>query len=183
MEQLEFLVFSAPRGANAEVAQFRALVGCVPTLEHHVELRGLFSGYIALKPLRFHHAVAKRRRLLSVLAGEVVFSDGAARMFEDRQGLALGVERFSNLPTNRACTERRLYQVNFIFLSDGRQPYMFAGLLLQDVSDQIVLVQALHNNQALNNNDDATILLLRLLIICIATSSVIASNSHEMCLV
>lgn len=83
-----------------------------------------------------------------VLPGEVVLSDGTTKMFESSQRLALGVKRFANMATNCASISKksRLDDVSFLFLGDSGQAYMLPVLLLQYVANEIVLVQALHNN-------------------------------------
>jgi hypothetical protein len=36
--------------------------------------------------------------------------------------------------------------VGFVFFGDSRKPYMFPGFLFEDMTDQVILMQALHNN-------------------------------------
>src|SRR5580704_18282906 len=146
MQQIKLLPLEPPGGADTVVAQLRVLVCRIPALKYDFEFRRLFSGSIELKPLGFYHAAARRRRLLLVLSGDVVFSDGAAYMLEHRHGFALRVQGFAGGTVYGASAEEGTNNVGFLFFGDGWQSYMFPLLLLQDMADQIVLVQALHKN-------------------------------------
>lgn len=56
------------------------------------------------------------------------------------------MKSFTGFPPNDASPIRSCDEVRFVFFGDGRKPDMLPVFLLQDVADQIVLVQALHNN-------------------------------------
>lgn len=56
MEQVEVLLLYAPGSADAIVAQFGGLVGCVPTLEDQFKLGRQVILRVALEPARLDHA-------------------------------------------------------------------------------------------------------------------------------
>jgi hypothetical protein len=129
VEQEDFLVPPTPSRADAEVAQFGALVGRVPALEYHVEAGRLISGNIRAKPMSFHHAATEWRRSLLVLLGKVEFSHSALDVFENLQGFALWMERFPDVPANCPRTEKRLQNMDLLLFSNGGQAYMLPALL------------------------------------------------------
>jgi hypothetical protein len=61
-------------------------------------MRSNFVWRVAPEPRRLDHATALRRGPLLVLAGEVIFAEGAANLLEGRQRLALGMQCLAALP-------------------------------------------------------------------------------------
>src|SRR5208282_2594883 len=128
----------------------------VPALKDLVKLRRLFSGDIALEPGRFHDAAAERRRLLLVLSGEVILPHGQPQIFENLQWLSLWVKRFTCSALHRPGATKRDDLVGFVLFRDGRQSHKVPVFLLQDVSDQVVFMEALRNK-----NDAALALVIQ----------------------
>ena len=56
------------------------------------------------------------------------------------------MKRFARAPSHYAWPTTRLYDMSFIFFSNGRKPHVLPVFLLKNVPDQIVLMQALHND-------------------------------------
>src|SRR6202035_820286 len=96
-----FLPFDPPGRAHAEIAELGRLVGGVPALDDVVEALRPFVLAIALEPLHLHEAAAQWGGGLLILAGEIVFPDGAADPLEGVGGLPPGGERLS-LPRPKA---------------------------------------------------------------------------------
>src|SRR5439155_7074386 len=90
--QIEVLALDPPARADAEIAELGRLVGGVPALHDAVEPVGPLVRRIAPEPRRLDHAAAQRRGGLLVLAGEIVFADRAAELFEHIRRLALGMQ-------------------------------------------------------------------------------------------
>ena len=91
VKQVESFLLSAPRGADGEVAQFRAFIGRVPTLKYHIKFSGLFALHIRSEPVGFHHPATERRGLLLVLTGEIVLAESTTKVLEDGKGFAFGM--------------------------------------------------------------------------------------------
>jgi hypothetical protein len=71
---------------------------------------------------RFVHSALRRRRLL-VLAGKIVFADGAAKLPEHFGRLALGVQGLARLAAEGLPSEHGLDSVPFVLLGDRRQAH------------------------------------------------------------
>jgi hypothetical protein len=93
---------------------------------------------------RFVHSALRRRRLL-VLAGKIVFADGAAKLPEHFGRLALGVQGLARLAAEGLPSEHGLDSVPFVLLGDRRQAHNLPLLLRQYMARQVVLVQPVHD--------------------------------------
>src|SRR5579862_9523429 len=62
------------------------------------------------------------------------------------QRLAGGMERFSNSALNRFDVEWTFDLVSFVPFRNGRQPEKSPFFLFKNMSDQVVFMQPLHNN-------------------------------------
>ncbi len=63
---------------------------------------------------------------------------------------------FTYIPPDHAGLEGRFDDMSFVFIGYGRKPDMLPGFLFEDVSHEIVFMQALHNN-----NDAALLLVMQ----------------------
>jgi hypothetical protein len=84
------------------------------------------------------HAAALRGRGLLLLAGEIIFADGAADLLEHGERLAFGVQCLAARPRHAPALQRRLDHVGFVILGDRRKAHDLPGLLCQHVADQVV---------------------------------------------
>ena len=107
------------------------------------------------EPGRLDHAAAGGRGPLLVLGGEIHFPDGRANAFERGERLARRIERLARQPPERpSARERRLDGVRLVLFGDRRKRDDVPAALPQDVAGEIVLVQALHDD------DDRALLLV-----------------------
>jgi hypothetical protein len=86
---------------------------------------------------RFVHSVLRRRRLL-VLAGKIVFAEGAAKLPEHFGRLALGVQGLARLAAEGLPSEHGLDSVPFVLLGDHRQAHNLSILLCQHMAREVV---------------------------------------------
>src|SRR6185437_14214580 len=94
--------------------------------------------------MRFDQTAAQRRRGLLILAGEVVFADGAADTIDGVERLAAGMQSFSLTPSEGAPAEDGLDLVRLVHFADRWEADHVPVLLLEHMADQIVLVQCVH---------------------------------------
>ena len=118
----------------------------VPALHDAVEALGEFGLAVALEPFRLDQAAAQRGGRLLKLAGEVVFADRPPDTLEGFERLAVRVQRLALTAPEAAWSPDRLDLVRLIGFGDRRKAQHFPGLLREDVADEVILVQALHDN-------------------------------------
>lgn len=82
-----------------------------------------------------------------VLPGKVVLAERPAYSLEHRQGFSLRMERFTDSASHRTGLIEGFDDVSFIFFRDGGKSHVLPVFLLQNVPNQIVLMQPLHNNK------------------------------------
>jgi hypothetical protein len=80
------------------------------------------------------------------LPGEVVFSDGRADTLQRFEGFALRVKRCPSTANECLSTEWRFYDVLFVDFGDGRERGDLPTFLLEDMADEVVLMQTLHDD-------------------------------------
>jgi hypothetical protein len=83
---------------------------------------------------------------LLILAGEVVLADSAAEAVQGVERLAVWVQRLAAPAREASRFQDRLDLVHLIGFGDRRKPHDFPGLLREDVADEVVLVQPLHDD-------------------------------------
>ncbi len=81
-----------------------------------------------------------------ILAGKVVFADRPPDAVQGVERLTIGVQRLTAPARAASRFQDRLDLVGFIGFGDRRKPHDFPGLLREDVADEIVLVQPLHDD-------------------------------------
>ena len=81
-----------------------------------------------------------------ILAGKVVFADGSPEAVQGVERLAVGVQRLAAPVHEVSRSQDRLDLMHLIGFGDRRKPHDFPGLLREDVADEIVLVQPLHDD-------------------------------------
>src|SRR5712671_4195315 len=144
-EEKEVLAFHSPSCAHREVAELGCLVGGVPALHDTVEaLRALVLA-IALEPFRLDQAAAQRRGGLLILAGEVVFADRSPDTVEGIERLAVGVQGLALTAREASRFPDRLDLVLLVRLGDRWKAHHLPLLLPEDMADEIVFVQPLHD--------------------------------------
>src|SRR6516164_4901808 len=145
-DQKEVLAFNTPGRAHREIAELRRLVGGVPALHDAVERLRPVALAVALEPLRPDETAAEGRRRLLILASEVVFAERATDAVECFERLALRVQGFA-LPTPKASwSPHRLDTVDLVGFGDRRKAQDLPRLLREDMADEVVLVQPLHDD-------------------------------------
>ena len=80
-----------------------------------------------------------------ILSGEIVFAERLADMCEGLQLLTLGMQRFPLAAPEAARSPDRLDTMLLIGFGDRREAQDLPGLLCEDMADEIVLMQALHD--------------------------------------
>ena len=146
MQQIEVLALNAPARAHAEIAELGGLVGGVPALHDAVEFPRPLVRRVMAKPHKLDHAAALRHRGLLVLTGEMVFADGPTDTGEGVKRLPVGMQRVAPAAPGRAHSPDRLEPVLLIGFGDGRKAEHLPLLLRENMADQIVLVQPLHDD-------------------------------------
>jgi hypothetical protein len=106
------------------------------------------------EPGSLDHAAAQGCGGLLVLAGEIVFADRLPDLLEHRQRLARRVQRLAAPPGKDLWPAQRVDRVALVLLGDRRKAHHLPILLRQHVAHQIVLVQAVHDQ------DDRPLLLV-----------------------
>jgi len=86
------------------------------------------------------------RRGLLILAGKVVFAERAAEAVEGFERLALGVQRFALAAPKASRSPDRLDAVDLVGFGDRRKAEDLPRLLCENVADEVVLVQPLHDD-------------------------------------
>jgi hypothetical protein len=86
---------------------------------------------------RLVHRALRRRRLL-VLAGKIVFAEGAAKLPEHFGRLALGVRGLARLAAEGLPSEHGLDSVPFVLLGDRRQAHNLRILLSQHMAREVI---------------------------------------------
>ena len=94
-------------------------------------------GVIA-EPRGLDHAAALRRGSLLVLAGKIVFAQGAAELCQDLSWLALGVQDLTRFAAKDLAPEHGLDPVQFVRLGDCRQAHDVPILLCHHGAVEIV---------------------------------------------
>lgn len=107
--------------------------------------RGGDCGSNILNQLRFTKPPPRGWRLL-VLARKIVFADGAADLFERRPRLPGRVEEIAGFAHKPLGAERSFEFEDLFLFGDRRQTDNFPTLLIEHVADEVVLVQALHDD-------------------------------------
>ena len=79
------------------------------------------------------------------MAGEIVFADRAADLLEHGQRLARRVQGLAPPPNEFARPGQGVDHVPLVLFGDRRKAHDFPILLCQHVTDQIVLVQPVHD--------------------------------------
>ena len=135
-------------------AELARLVGGVPALHDAVELLGSLVFRVIPKPRRLDHAAALWCRHLLVLAGEIVFAQGAADLLEHLRRLALGMQGLARVAAEGLPSEHRLDPVQLVVIGDRREPHHLPRLLRQHMAGEVVppghargqaLVQPVHD--------------------------------------
>jgi hypothetical protein len=107
-------------------------------------LSGRSFGVIA-EPRPLDHAAALRCGSLLILAGEIVFANGPADLLEHLGRLALGMQCLARPPREPPLPPHRLDHKGLVVLGDCREAHDLPILLAQNVADQIILVQPVHD--------------------------------------
>ena len=81
-----------------------------------------------------------------ILAGEIVLADDPADALKGFKRLALGVQGVAPAAPEPAHSPHRLEPVLLIGFGDGRKAEHLPSLLRENMADQIVLVQPLHDD-------------------------------------
>jgi hypothetical protein len=89
-------------------------------------------------------AAAERRRQLLISSRKGVLTDVPTDETEDCQWFSFGMKHLPDLPYHSTGLIGRFYDMSFVFFRDGRKPHVLPVSLLQNMSDEIVLMQALH---------------------------------------
>ena len=146
IQQIIILVSNAPGSADAVIAELICLIRGVLALNNLVKVTRAFAGIVKPKPSCSHHRSAKRGRALLILAGEDVFSDCLADVRQRGQRLTFRMQSLANLAREEMSAERALDDVRFVFVRDCGKRQNLPFLLFENVTDEIVLMQALHDN-------------------------------------
>jgi hypothetical protein len=117
-----------------------------PSLDDPIEARRAFFGAIAPEPSFLDHSAAGRRRRLLILAGEIVLAHVDADSFQRFERFALRVKRRASHSRERLAAEGRLDEMLFGDFGERREGDDLLLLLLENMADQIVLVQPLHDD-------------------------------------
>jgi hypothetical protein len=83
---------------------------------------------------------------LLVLTGEIVFADRAADAIEGVERLALTMQGLALTSSKASRSPDRLDPVHLVGFRDRRKADHFPLLLREHVADEVVLVQALHDD-------------------------------------
>src|SRR5262249_11919280 len=146
-DEKQVLAVDTPGRAYREIAELGGLVGGIPALHDAVETLRLIAVAIAFEPFGLDQTAAQRGRGLLALAGDIVFADRPPDAVEHLQRLAIRMQRLA-LPTTEATrSPDRLDPVLLVCLGDGREAQHFPRLQTEDVADEVVLVQPLHNQE------------------------------------
>jgi len=135
-----------PGRADAEVAQLGRLVGGIPALKDAVEALRPFVRAVALEPFRLDQATAQGGRRLLILSGKVVFADCPPDVFQGFERLAIGVQGLALTPREASRSPNRLDLVRLLGFGNRRKAQNLPGLLREDVADEVVFVQPLHDD-------------------------------------
>jgi hypothetical protein len=100
---------------------------------------------IGLEPVLLDHAAALRGRRLLILASEVIFPERGANALHRLERLALGMQHLAGTAREARRAEHRLDFVRLIFLGDRWEAYNLPRLLLEDMADEIIFMQTLHD--------------------------------------
>ena len=82
-----------------------------------------------------------------ILAGEIVFADGPPDAVEHLQRLAIGVQRLTLPPAEATRSPDRFAPVLLVALRDRRETEHLPPLQAEDVADEVVLMEPLHNQE------------------------------------
>jgi hypothetical protein len=110
------------------------------------KLEGKLLGAKTPKPRLLDHAAAGGRRVLLVLAGKIIFAEARADPAQRLQGFSLGMQRLAGPSFERPASERRLDDMPFVGLGDRGKREDVPAFSSQDVADEIVFVQPLHDD-------------------------------------
>jgi hypothetical protein len=83
---------------------------------------------------------------LLVLPGKIVLTDRTADMVEGGKRFAGGMQGLALMAGEAPRPPDRLDRVNLVVLGDRREAHDLPRLLPQDVTDEVILVQALHDD-------------------------------------
>src|SRR6516162_10217792 len=145
-QQIVVLVMDAPGSADAVIAELGCLVRGVPALHDLVKTIGALAGIVKSQPSCSYHCTAERDGVLLILAGEDIFSDRVADVRQRGQRLTFRMQSLATLAREEMSTEWALDDVCFVFFGDSGKRQNLPCLLFENVTDEIVLMQALHDN-------------------------------------
>src|SRR5579862_3485522 len=145
MKEIDVLFFYSPGRTHAVVAQLGGFVACVPTLQDHFELFRCISCGVSLEPRRFHKSTAQRGGKLLVLARKIEWPKGFAKMVEYLEWLSLWMKSFASATLKASSSIGCLDHMSFVLLCNCGKPNYFPGLQAKNMTNQIVLVQSLHD--------------------------------------
>ncbi len=131
-----------PGSADRVVVEFSRLRGRIPALDDAVLRRRLGGLEVAAEPVPADHVAAGWHRRLLVLRREVHAAEGLLDAGQCLAVLTLGVKEFTGLAQFHAVPADRY---SLFGLGDRREIEMDPGFLLQHVSDKVVDVKALHD--------------------------------------
>src|SRR5207248_5731791 len=146
VQQVIAVLVYTPGRAHAVVTQLRCLVGGVPALHGLDKTFRAVARLVIPEPGCPDDGSAKRRRVLLVLRGEVVLADRFSDMSQGRFGFALRMENVADCALEQASPERTDDVVHLFGFSDRGKHQYVPAFLLQDMTDQVVLMQPLHND-------------------------------------
>ncbi len=138
--------FEPPGRADGIIRKFGRLAGRVPTPRDLLEGRSLVAPTMTLEPCFLDHAAAGRSWALLVLASEIEFPNGCADIGEGFERLAGLMQGGAGAALEPATPQRRLDVEDLASFGDRRERDDFKSLLLQNAPGQVVLVQALHDD-------------------------------------
>src|ERR1700736_6679115 len=142
---MEVLAGNAPARAHAEIAELGRLVGGAPALRDAVEEGGPLARRVSPEPRRLDHAAALWCGHLLILAGEIVLADRPADLLEHFGRLARGMQGLALLAAEGLLPEHPLEPVQLVVIGDRREAHPLPRLLLEHVAGEVVLVQAVHD--------------------------------------
>jgi hypothetical protein len=115
-------------------------------LKYKFELLRRFLGSEDLKPLRFDKASTDGSGRLLVLSGEIVFAHYFSYTSESFERLSFRMEGFTWLANKFPASVGSIHNMTFGFLGDRRKFQELPTTMLQNVTDQIIFMEPLHNH-------------------------------------
>jgi hypothetical protein len=87
---------------------------------------------------------------LLILSGEVVFADGPPDVLEGFERLTVGVQSLAPTAREASRSPDRLDPVHLVGFGDRRKAQDLPMLLREEVADEVIFVQPLHDDKVLS---------------------------------